>query len=141
MDTRRSGFQHRSLTVTGRLPPGQRPAIIAADGSAPRSRLACTTTLTAGTLARGTVSCSPTWTRSALNPVSTGDRETERYHCPSQGFQSGLPEKQRDAFIAAHGRDIRSGASSCTTVTPAAGALLTASSALIQPGNSGRWAE
>jgi len=104
----------------GRIPPespGQRPAVTAADGSAPRSRLACTTTLTAGTLARGTVSCSQTWTRSA---PATG--KPTRYHYPSQGFQSGLPDKQRDALIAAHGRDIRSESSSCTIVTPAAAA-------------------
>jgi len=58
-----------------------------------------------------------------LDPVSTGDRETDVIPLhPSQGFPSGLPEKQRDALIAVHGRDIRSGSSSCTTVTPAAAA-------------------
>ena len=54
-----------------------------------------------------------------LDPVSTGYREADVISRPLQGFQSGLPEKQNDAFIAAHGRHIRSVPSSCTTAAPA----------------------
>ena len=92
-----------------------------------------------------------------LDPVSTGDRETDVIPLPLSRLPVRAARKQRDALIAAHGRDIRSESSSCTIVTPAAaarrglqlkapveahrrrpaaGALLTASSALMQPGNS-----
>ena len=54
-----------------------------------------------------------------LDPVSTGHRETDVIPLPRSRLPVRLPEKQRDAFIAAHGRDIRSGTSSCPTVTPA----------------------
>ncbi len=53
-----------------------------------------------------------------LGPGKHCEREADRDIRPWQVFQSGPPEKQRDAFIA-RGRHIRSASSSCTTVTSA----------------------
>jgi hypothetical protein len=53
-----------------------------------------------------------------LDPVSTDTGKPARYP-PLARLPVRVAEKQRDAFIAARGRHIRSGSSSCTTVTPA----------------------